>query len=84
MTWQKTFDQVAAHYAQLAMTPGWWAYAQQQVIAMEQEKHGCWIGLRAEVGKRIKAAGFKPAASELVNWWDVPCRSLPPRQQRGG
>ena len=31
MTWQQTFDQVAEHYARLAMTRGCWAYAQQQV-----------------------------------------------------
>ena len=67
MTWQQTFDQVAAHYARLAQTPGWWAYAQQQVIAMEAQEHGCWIGLRAAVGQRIKAAGFKPDARELAS-----------------
>ena len=66
MTWQQTFDQVAAHYAQLAMTRGWWQYAQQQVAAMEQEQHGLWLGLRAAVGWRIKAAGFRPHPSDLV------------------
>ena len=34
---------------------------------MEREEHGLWIGLRAAVGQRIKAAGFKPDASELVS-----------------
>ena len=81
MTWTDTFDQIAAHYAVLAMTPGCWAYAQQRVAQMEQDD--CWQGLRAAVGQRIKAAGFKPHPSELVNWWDVPSRLPPPRPRRG-
>lgn len=85
MTWTTAFETTAAHYAALAMTRGCWAYAQQQVVSMEQdpEHHGCWQGLRAAVGQRIKAAGFKPHPSELVNWWDVPSRLPPPRPRRG-
>lgn len=83
MTWQQTFDQVAAHYAQLAMTPGWWQYAKQQVASMEQEEHGCWIGLRAAVGQRIKAAGFKPDAHELVSLSREPAPLLRSRRWHG-
>lgn len=73
MTWDETFNRIAEHYARLAMTRGCWAYAQQQVISMEQdpEHHGCWLGLRAAVGRRIKTAGFRPHPSEQGNWWDV-------------
>lgn len=66
MTWAETFEQMAAHYTQLAMTKGWWQAAQAQVASMEREQGGHWIGLRAEVGRRIKAAGFRPAASDLT------------------
>lgn len=57
---------MAEHYAAQAMTPGWWLYAQAQVAAMEQEQHGLWLGLRAAVGRRIKAANFRPHPSDLV------------------
>lgn len=66
MTWSETFERTAEHYARLAMTRGLWQYAQQQVVAMEQEQHGLWLGLRAAVGRRIKAAGFRPHPSDLV------------------
>lgn len=65
MTWVETFERIAEHYARLAMTPGWWQYAQARVAAMEQQQGSHWQGLRAEVGKRIKAAGFRPAPSEM-------------------
>ena len=81
MTWTDTFNQIAAHYAALAMTPGCWAYAQQRVAQMEQDD--CWQGLRAAVGQRIKAAGFKPHPSELGTWWDVPSKLQPSRQRHG-
>ena len=66
MIWSETFERTAEHYARLAMTRGWWQYAQQQVSAMEQEQHGLWLGLRVAVGRRIKAAGFRPHPSDLV------------------
>lgn len=66
MTWTETFEHIAAHYTQLAMTPGCWQYAQARVIELEQERGGHWLGLRAEVGKRIKAAGFRPAPGDLT------------------
>lgn len=40
-------------------------------------------GLRAAVGQRIKAAGFKPDPAEQGNWWDVPSRLQPSRQRHG-
>ncbi len=66
MTWVETFERIAAHHAQLAMTPGCWQYAQARVIELERERGGHWLGLRAEVGRRIKAARFRPAASDLA------------------
>ena len=71
MTWAESFECIAEHHARLAMTTGCWQYAQQRVIEMEQEQHGCWLGLRAAVGRRVKEAGFRPHPSELGNWWDV-------------
>lgn len=66
MTWVETFERVAAHYTRLAMTQGCWQYAQARVAEMEREQGGHWLGLRAEVGKRIKAAGFRPAPNDLA------------------
>ena len=66
-----TLEQTAERYATLAMQPGWWQYARIQVQAMEADKaaHGMWDGLRAAVGERVKAAGFKPHPSEQGEWW---------------
>ena len=84
MTWAETFESTAEHYARLAMMRGCWQYAQAQVIAMEQEQHGLWQGLRAAVGQRIKTAGFKPAPAEQGTWWDVPSRLPVSPHRRGG
>lgn len=65
------FDAQVRHLAALAMTPGWWAYAQQRAIEMEADESGMWVGLRAEVGKLVKAAGYKPRPDELGTWWEV-------------
>lgn len=85
MTWIETFERIADHYAALAMTPGCWACAQQQVISMEQDpEHGqYWQGLRAAVGQRIKAAGYRPRQDEMGEWWNVPSRSFVSRPSRG-
>ena len=64
MTWPETFERAAAHFSALAMLPGWWQYAQQRVSELETDE--LWIGLRAEVGRRIKAAGFRPRRSDLA------------------
>ena len=64
VTWPKTFERIAAHYTAMAMRPGWWQYAQAQVAELEQ--NDLWQGLRAEVGRRIKAANFRPRQSDLA------------------
>ena len=64
MTWPETFERAAAHFSALAMLPGWWQYAQQRVSELETDE--LWTGLRAEVGRRIKAAGFRPRKSDLA------------------
>lgn len=66
MTWTEEFERIAAHHAAMAMTPGWWQYAQARVIELESEQHGLWLGLRAEVGRRITAAKFRPAPGDLT------------------
>jgi hypothetical protein len=38
---------------------------------MEADESGMWTGIRAEVGKLVKAAGYKPRPDELGAWWDV-------------
>ena len=65
------FQIQTAHSAQQAMTPGWWAYAQARVTALEadQAAAGLYTGLRAAVGASIRAAGYRPAAHELGQWW---------------
>jgi len=68
---ESQFEIQVRHSAELAMSPGWWAYAQQQVIEMEKDESGQCAGLRSEVGKLVKAAGFKPRADELGTWWDI-------------
>lgn len=64
MTWTEQFERIAAHYTAMAMQPGCWQYAQDQVADLERDD--LWIGLRAEVGRRIKAAAFRPRASDLA------------------
>ena len=49
-----------------AMTPGWWQYTRAEVARMDAEDSGLWRGLRAAVGERIKEAGYKPPAHELM------------------
>lgn len=66
--------ETADYYADMATKPGWWAYTQQTVISMEEGWSGVWVGLRAMVGQRIKAAGFKPNKDELGRWWDTPSK----------
>ena len=83
MTWVETFERIATHCTAMAMTPGFWQYAQARVIELESEQGGCWKGLRAEVGKRIKAAGFRPAPSDLTGFERV-VEPLPPGRRRYG
>ena len=61
------FDKAAQHYAQLAMTPGFWSYAQQAVEALEsgQATSALFRGLRAAVGALVRSAGYRPARHEL-------------------
>ena len=68
------------------MTPGWWQYARQQVISMEQDpEHGQhWQGLRVAVGQRIKAAGYRPHPSEQQPFDREPAPLQPSRHWRGG
>jgi len=83
LTWTETFEQMAQHYAAMAMQLGCWQYAQQRVIELEQVREGYWQGLRAEVGRRIKAAGFRPAPSDLTPFEHV-LEPLPQRRRKHG
>jgi hypothetical protein len=64
VTWQQTFDQAVAHYATMAMTPGWWQYAQARVAEMERED--VWRGLRDAIGRRVMESGYRPRKSDLA------------------
>ena len=70
----------------MAMTPGCWQYAQAQVASMEQDpEHGHhWQGLRAEVGRRIKAAGFRPSSNDLAAFEREPQPLPSARRWHGG
>lgn len=83
MKWSEIFEQMATHYTALAMTPGCWQYAQARVAEMEQEQGGHWLGLRAEVGRRIKAAGFRPSANDLAPF-ERELQPLPQSPRRHG
>ena len=81
MTWSENFERMAAHYTAMAMQPGCWQYAQARVAEMEQDD--LWSGLRAEVGRRIKAAGFRPRPSDLAPFERV-VAPLPTRRRWRG
>ncbi len=83
MTWAETFERIAAHYTATAMQLGCWQYAQARVIELEQQQGGHWLGLRAEVGRRIKAASFRPAASDLAPF-ELELETLPQRRRGYG
>ena len=82
MTWPETFERAAAHFSALAMLPGWWQYAQQRVSELEKDE--LWTGLRAEVGRRIKAAGFRPRKSDLAPFEREAQPLRPSRRWLGG
>lgn len=86
LTWTDTFTRTAEHYAAMAMTRGCWQYAQAQVIAMEADpEYGQhWQGLRAAVGRRIKAANFRPHPSDLAAFEREPQPLPSARRWRGG
>lgn len=59
---QAVFQTLVAHYAGLAMTPGWWDYCRHQVASLEaQDETGLFAGLRKAVAQRIKDSGTKAA-----------------------
>jgi hypothetical protein len=68
------------HYTKYAMTPGYWGYTREKLAEMEADKEaqGLWRGIRARVGARIAAAGFKPDPAEDYHpadpckWWVIP------------
>lgn len=41
-------------YANLAIQKGWTAYAKHQVLEMEKDESGLWVGLYAEVKQRVE------------------------------
>ena len=82
MTWPETLERAAAHFSALAMLPGWWQYAQQRVAELEMDE--LWTGLRAEVGRRIKEAGFRPRKSDLAPFEREAQPLQPLRRLRGG
>lgn len=82
MKWTEQFERMVEHYTAMAMQPGCWQYAQAQVAELEQSD--LWHGLRAEVGRRIKAAAFRPRASDLAPFEREPQPLFAPRRSLWG
>ncbi len=82
MKWTETFNDLAEHYTAMAMQPGCWQYAQARVAELEQSD--LWQGLRAEVGRRIKAAGYRPSPNDLAPFEREPQPLSAPRRSRWG
>lgn len=57
------YETQVEHLTALAMTPGWWAYAQARAMALDANSE--FAGIRAAVKDRLKAAEFRPAPQEL-------------------
>ena len=84
MTWaQQEREHTATHYAELAMTAGWWEYARAAVDALEADKSGLYVGLKAMVAEKIKAAGFRPRQRDAT-WLDEERRKFERPQLRHG
>jgi hypothetical protein len=50
------FQRIATHYTDLAQQPGWWDYCRHRVSELEQDQSGLYVGLRAEIRKRLETA----------------------------
>ncbi|QIL72911.1 hypothetical protein G7048_22700 [Diaphorobacter sp. HDW4B] len=57
------FETQVEHLRALAMTPGWWRYAQARALELDAQTE--FAGIRATIKDRLKAAGFRPAPEEL-------------------
>ncbi len=57
------FEKQVEHLTTLAMTSGWWTYAQAR--AMELDALTAFAGIRAAVKDKLKASGFRPMSQEL-------------------
>ena len=57
------YEAQVEHLTALAMTPGWWAYAQARAMTLDAIPE--FAGIRAAVRDRLKAVGFRPAPQEL-------------------
>lgn len=82
MAWNATFERLAAHYT--AMTTVRRATAQHRMAEMEWQQGEHWKGLRVEVGRCIKVAGFRPHPSELLPFDRVPAPLPASRRWHGG
>ena len=84
MTWaQQEREHTATHYAALAMTKGWWEYARAAVDTLESDKLGLYVGLKAMVAERIKAAGFRPSHRDATWLSDERRKFEQPQLRRG-
>lgn len=50
--YEKLFEHMVEHYAQLAINPGWYDYARHQVAKMMKDAPELWAGLGERVKKR--------------------------------
>lgn len=78
MQWAQ-IEKTAQHYAELAQQPGWFQHCKQQIIAMEAETGGHWVGLRARWGEILTQVGFRPHKElDRDGWWLIPDKRPPP------
>lgn len=57
----------------LAMTPGWWQYARLRSRELEADDSGAFVGLGADVRKRLESQRFRPARADLAELATVAC-----------
>lgn len=85
VTWaQQERERTSTHYADLAMTKGWWEYVRAAVDTLESDKSGLYVGLKAMVAEKIKAAGFRPNQRDAATWLDDERRKFEQQQLKRG
>ena len=67
-----TLPEAITRYTALAQEKGWYAYSRGEVHKLEEHDSGSFRGIRFEVARLIKAAGFEVPQDERGEWWLMP------------
>lgn len=59
------YEEHLRHLSRLALSPGWWQFAKQQAKELEP----LFQGITKDVAATVKAAGYRPPAEEMSEWW---------------